>query len=181
MKRLSSIFLLLVVVFSASANDKSRVNRGMLAAMEKSFDARVQRMWDDNPYVLAGSTRGVYLDGYGAVFTAEVLLVTGPTMILRAGVTKEERERHRQKKMDRLPQLKQALRQALVDSAASLDTVPGEEQIVIAVILPHYPWEDVTGMPAQVVMQAPKKKLLEAQHAGGNAAALDAVIHVTEY
>jgi hypothetical protein len=31
------------------------------------------------------------------------------------------------------------------------------------------------------VMQAPKKKLLEAQHAGGNAAALDAVIHVTEY
>lgn len=129
---------------------------------------------------MLGATRGIYLDGYGAVFTAEVNLVTGPTMMpMRAEVTKEEKDRHRQKKIERLPQLKRMLRQALVESAASLDTVPPDEQIVIAVFLTRYSWEDVSGLPVQLILQAPKKKLLEAQHSGG--ANLDAAIHVTEY
>jgi hypothetical protein len=43
-------------------------------------------------------------------------------------------------------------------------------------------WEDVSGMPAQVMVQATKKKLLEAQRAGaGGAAMLDQAIRVTEY
>ena len=46
--------------------------------MEKSLDNRIARLWQDNPFVLLGPTRGVYLDGYGAVFTAEVNLVAGP-------------------------------------------------------------------------------------------------------
>jgi hypothetical protein len=180
MKRLPTIFLLLVVVICATASDKPRVSRGMLAAMEKSLDLRVTRMWDDNPFVLLGPTRGIYLDGYGAVFTAEINLVTGPTMMMRSEVTKEEKDRHRQKRIERLPQLRRALRQALADSAASLDTVPPDEQIVIAVVLSHYPWEDVSGRPIELKLQAAKKKLLEAQRAGGGAA-LDAVIHFTEY
>ena len=182
MKRLS-IFLPLLVsvvaVVALGASDKPRVSRSMLGAMEKSLDTRVTRLWDDNPFVLLGPTRGVYLDGYGAVFTAEVNLATGPTMLLRADVTREERDRHRQKKIERLPQLKRMLRQALVDSAASLDTVPPEEQIVIAVFLTRYTWEDATGLPGQLILQAPKKKLLEVQHAGGTN--LEAAIHVTEY
>jgi hypothetical protein len=180
MKRLSAIFLLLVVAICATASDKPRVSRGMLAAMEKSLDTRVKRMWDDNPFALLGDTRGIYLEGVGAIFTTEVNLVTGPSVMMRSELTKDEKDRHRQKRIERLPQLRRALRQALVDSAASLDTVPADEQVVIAVFLYHYPWEDVTGMPVQLTLQAAKKKLLEAQRAGGGAA-LDAVIHVTEY
>ncbi len=71
-------FLLLVVAASAIASDAPRVPRTTLAAAEKSLDNRFAGLWSDNPFVMLGPTRGVYLEGYGAVFTAEVNLVAGP-------------------------------------------------------------------------------------------------------
>jgi len=150
----------------------------MLYAMEKSLDNRFTRLWDDNPFVLPGPTRGIYLEGHGAVFSAEVNLVTAPTLIMRPEMSKDEREHFRLKKIQRLPQLRSAMRAALADSAASLDTVPNDEQIVIAVLLSRYGWEDVTGLPSQIMVQGQKKKLIDAKSAGG--AGLDAAIHVTE-
>jgi hypothetical protein len=176
---------LLLAVFAASyvpasaANASPRVTRPMLVAMEKSLDSRVTRLSQENPFLLLGPTRGIYLDGYGAVFTAEINLVSSPAAMLmfRPQMTKEEIEQHRQKKLSRLPQLKEALRQALIDSAASLDTVPGEEQIVVVAMLSKYPWEDTTGLPQQIMMQASKKNLLDQRN---NPAALDSVIRTIE-
>src|ERR1700678_832504 len=98
---------------ASAANASPRVTRPMLVAMEKSLDSRVTRLSQDNPFVLLGPTRGIYLDGYGAVFTAEINLVSMPAamMMFRPELTKEEIEQHRQKKLARLPQLKEALRQ----------------------------------------------------------------------
>jgi len=179
MKRPFSIFLLLALAFSASAGDKPRVSRVSLVAMEKSLDNRVTRLWDDNPFVLLGPTRGVYLEGYGAVFTTEVNMVAQPTSLMNPIVSKQDVIRHHQNKLERMPQLRTLLRTALVDSAASLDPVPPEEQITIVAFLTRYPWEDPTGLPVQVIMQAPKKRLIDAQRAGG--ATVDAAIRVTEY
>jgi hypothetical protein len=179
MKKIFLPILLLVVVFaSTAATSGPRVSRGTLASMEKSLDERIQRMFDDTPYLLLGSTRGVYLEGYGAVFTAEVNLVMNPVSLMNTRLTKEDIARVRQKKIDRLPMLKKVLRESMVSMAASLDTVPGEEQIAIVAFIDHYPWEDVTGIPVQLTLTAQKKKLVDAQRAGG--AGLDAVIHVTE-
>jgi len=163
----------------AGTNDSPRVTRPMLVAMEKSLDSRVSRLSQDNPFVLLGPTRGIYLDGYGAVFTAEINLVSAPAamMMFRPQLTKEEIEQHRQKKLERIPQLKQAMRQALIDSAASLDTVPAQEQIVVVAMLSKYPWEDTAGLPQQIMMQASKKNLLEQRN---NATALDSVIRTIE-
>jgi hypothetical protein len=97
---------------------------------------------------------------------------------MRPEMSKDEREHFRLKKIQRLPQLRSAMRAALADSAASLDTVPNDEQIVIAVLLSRYGWEDVTGLPSQIMVQGQKKKLIDAKSAGG--AGLDAAIHVTE-
>ena len=178
MKRFSSIFLLLALAISAGAVDKPRVERKTLVAMERSLDDRVTRLWDDNPYLVLGPTRGVYLEGYGAVFTAEINLVAAVGISpFHPAYSKPEIDRHRLKKLERLPQLKTAMRDALVASAASLDTVPPDEQIVVVAFLTKYPWEDGNGIPAQVTMQAPKKKLLDAQRAGAN---LESVIRVTE-
>lgn len=178
-----SIFLLLAFAFAlgaaATASDKPRVSRATLVAMEKSLDGRVTRQWDDNPFVLLGATRGVYLDGYGAVFTAEVNLVAAPLGLMHPTMTKPEIERYHQKKLERIPQLKGLMRDALAASAASLDTVPPDERIIIVAFLSRYPWEDPAGIPAQVTMQALKKELLAAQHSG--LASLASVIHVTEY
>ncbi len=179
MKKIFLPILLLVVVFaSTAATSGPRVSRATLASMEKSLDERIKRLWDDTPYLLLGDTRGVYLEGYGAVFTAEVNLVMNPVSLMNTRLTKDDIARVRQKKVDRLPLLKKALRESMVSMAASLDSVPGEEQIAIVAFIDHYPWEDVTGIPVQITLTAQKKKLLEAQRANG--AGLDAVIHVTE-
>jgi hypothetical protein len=169
---------LAAVVALTAASAGPRVSRGTLATMEKSLDERIQRLWDDTPYLLLGTTRGVYLEGYGAVFTAEVNLVMNPVSLMSTRLTKDDIARVRQKKLDRLPTLKKVLRESMVSMASSLETVPGEEQIAIVAFIDHYPWEDVTGVPVQITLTAQKKKLVEAQRAGGTA--LDAVIHVTE-
>lgn len=156
----------------------------MLVASEKSLDERFSHLWDDNPFVLLGPTRGIYLDGYGAVLSAEINLVTGPALLLVRPVPgKDEIVKHRQKKLERLPELMRAARQALMDTAATLDSVPPQEQIVIVMFLSRYPWEDTSGLPVQVLLRAQKSKLLEAQRAGsaGQAAALDAAIQVEQF
>ena len=58
-----------------------------------------------------GPSRGVYLEGYGAVFTAEVNLVAGPPMTLfNVTVTKDYVARHKQIKIARIPDLKKNCR-----------------------------------------------------------------------
>jgi hypothetical protein len=178
-KILLPLLLLLVVVVSLTAANAPRVGRATLLSVEKSLDERFRGLWDDNPYLLLGTTRGVYLENYGAVFTMEVDLVVNPTSLMHANVNKDEVVKFHQKKVLRVPILKQALRDALVATAASLDTVPPEEQITIVAFLSNHPsWEDMSGIPTQITVQAPRKKLLDAQRAG--AAAVDAVIRVTE-
>lgn len=176
-------FLLLVAVnvtANAATGDQPRVSRAMLVTGEKSLDDRFSRLWDDNPFVLLGPTRGIYLEGYGAVLTTEINLVTAPPYaMVRPVPGKDEIAKHRSKKIERLPELKRAMRQALVDTAASLDTVPAQEQIVVVMFLSRYPWEDTSGLPVQVMMRAQKGKLLEAQRSGG--AGLDAAIQVEQF
>lgn len=172
-------FLLLAVAASAIASDAPRVSRDQLVTVEKSLDSRYTKLWDDNQIVVLGPTRGIYLEGYGAVMTSEVDLVAGPTMLfIRGPLTKDEVEKFRQKKIGRVPDLKRAMRQALIDSAASLDGVPLEEQIVVVAMLSKYPWEDFKGLPHQIMMQAQKKKLLDALRSG--AGTLDEAIRVQE-
>ena len=84
------LVVFLVVAASAIASDAPRVPRTTLAAAEKSLDNRFAGLWNDNPFIMLGPTRGVYLEGYGAVFTAEVNLVAGPQIgILTPSMTKQ--------------------------------------------------------------------------------------------
>lgn len=178
-KILLPLLLLLIAVVSLTAANAPRVGRATLVSVENNLKERVLKLWDDNPYLLLGSWRGVYLENYGAVFTAEIDLVLNPTSLMHANVNKDEVVKFHQKKLMRIPILKKALCDALVATAASLDSVPPDEQITIIAFLPNHPsWEDMNGIPTQITVQAPRKKLLDAQRAG--AAAVDAVIHVSE-
>ncbi|MEO8026880.1 MAG: hypothetical protein ABI823_10415, partial [Bryobacteraceae bacterium] len=170
---------LFATVLLAAGVEKPRVSRASMVAMEKSFDGKVTHLWDDNPFVLLGSTRGVYLDGVGAVFTTEVNLATGPTMFGQVELSKDQVARHKQKKLARLPQIRQAAREMMMSAAASLDGVGADEQIVFCIFLSRYPWEDATGLPSQLQLQAQKKRLLEVQRARG--AGLESAIKIVEY
>ncbi len=182
---LVSFLLAMTAAVSASAAEASvapRVARGTIAIAEKNLDNRFIRLWDDNPVAVLGPSRGVYLEGYGAVFTAEVNLVAGPPMTLFGiSATPDYKARYKQIKIARIPDLKKELQKALADLATSKEmaAVPPDEQIVLVAFLSHYPWEDLSGVPAQIMMQGSKKKLMEAKSAGG--ASLEAAIQAVQF
>jgi hypothetical protein len=177
MKTMKSIVLPLILVSAAyaAAGEAPRVDRAQMEKVEKSLDATLLRFTIDNSHTLIGLTRGVYLEGVGAVLTAEVIVVNAPVNIMHPLPTKEEIVQMHKKKLERIPLLKRVLKDALVAAALGLDTIPPDEQVVIAVIIPRFTFEDGTGLPAQITVQATKRKLLESK-----GAALDALIRVTE-
>jgi hypothetical protein len=145
--------------------------------MEKSLNQTISGLWTDNQYLLIGETRGVYLEGYGAVFTAEVNLVANPISLMNTRVTPADVARFRQTKLERVAVLKKTLREALASTAASLDAVPLEEKVTIVAFLDHFPFEDMNGVPSQISVEGQKKALLDAQRAGRG---LESVVRVTE-
>ncbi|MEQ1885771.1 MAG: hypothetical protein ABL967_11970 [Bryobacteraceae bacterium] len=167
-------FLLATLLFSTAATvllqaaaDPPRVSRTTLIGTEENLDNRFRQLYSDNPYALPGPTRGVYLEGFGVVFTAEVNLVNGPAIhMFHPNATPEEIAAHHAAKLKRVSGFRTALQAALVNVAATLESVPDEEQIVLVGMLAKYPWEDLTGMPRQILVQGPKKKLVDAKKSG---------------
>jgi hypothetical protein len=177
MKKLVS-FLLLTVAICTAAATSPRVSRTVLKAVETSLTDRVKALWEDNPFSVIGNTRGLYLEDYGAVFTMDVSPVLSTTSMMHPTVTKDEVIKAHQQRIQRITQLKQAMRLAVADAAASLDPVPADDQITVIVYLAYHEWEDISGTPGQITFRAKKKALLEARRAGG--AALTQAVQVTE-
>lgn len=180
MKRV--VLIAAVAVFAFGAGDeKPRVAREAMMVLEKKFDKRIEGFSIDDPFYLLGTTRGVYLDNYGVVFTAEMNLVGAAVVTpFRPAFTKEHIEKLRLKKIDRVVALKKIMRDMMVDSATSLRSVPAEENVVVGVTLFYYSWEDRTGLPAQVLMQAKRQTLTGLETGQIDSAALDKAIHVEE-
>jgi hypothetical protein len=133
--------------------------------LERRFDTGLAGIGGPNdPIDILGATRGLYLDGYGAVFTTEVSLIITPQVNpFRQQITKEEATRVHQRKVARLPLLKQAMADMMKSSAMTLIQIPDGQQIVLAVRLLYLPWEDTTGLPAQVLMSASRREVLNGQ------------------
>ena len=162
----------LLIVFAGLAGTAvtpARIKRPLLRDMEISLDDRIGKMWPDNPFAVVGHTRALYLEGYGAVFTAEISLAFSGLSPMHAFLTPQDKAGVIKTKNDRLPQLKKTLEEALVDSAASasFDPLPANEQVVIEVILDRYDWEDRPAYPAEMIFQGTKQKLLEVKRANG--------------
>ncbi len=178
-----ALITLLAGAALAAATQKPLVSRAALAALEKNFDQRIyQRFGVDDPMDLLGTTRGVYLDGFGALFTAELSLVLAPTITpFRPTISKDQAARLRERKLARLPALKQTMLDMMVTSAANLKEVPLEEQIVVGVSLQYYSWEDTAGLPGQILMQAQRKTLVGFESGRLTRAQLDAAVRVSEF
>ena len=167
---------------ASSPSEKPRVSRGAVEAMEKTMDDRLRGLWTAEPAEVIGLTQGVYLNGYGAVFMGEVNLAPA------SGITPfhptrspDEVKRVHEKKVARVPELKKALEQMLVDSAGSLDTVRDNEQIAVGISLFYWVWEDKAGLPAQIVMRAPKGALLQVKTGKAAKSALNGILTVDEF
>jgi hypothetical protein len=168
-----------VVARPARAAEPPHLPLAKVVNTEKLISTQLAAMYPEEPWFLIGPARGVYLNGFGVVFSAEINLATGPSLSpFKQTITREEIARHRDKKELRLPVLRTRLYAIVGEMAAYLDTLPGNEEFVLVVTLLKYPWEEANGMPSQIVLRVPRAKLLEARR---QSASLDTVVKVQEY
>lgn len=147
---------------AVTPTEKPRIPRQTFTDLERLFDNKLATIGNTNdPLDLLGATRGLYLDGYGAVFTTELSLIITPTINpFRQQITKEEAVKVHQRKLDRLPLLRKTMRDMVQASASVLGAMPANQQLVVAVRLLYLPWEDTTGLPGQIVMKAERRAAL---------------------
>jgi hypothetical protein len=133
--------------------------------LEIRFDTQLASIGGPNdPIDILGTTRGLYLDGYGAVFTTEMSLIITPRINpFHQQMTKEEVAAVHRRKLARLPELKQAMADMMKSSAMTLIQIPDSQQIVVAVRLLYLPYEDTTGLPAQLLLSASRRDVLNGQ------------------
>lgn len=158
-----------------AASVAPRVTRNNLAALERYSDGRLVQLEGSNPGEALGKTRGVYLEGYGAVFSAEVDLIPFAAVNpFRPAYTDAEVGKLRTQKQARIDLLKKRMVESMVVMAQQLEAVRPSEQIALAVTIPYWPWEKANGMPRQILIQAPKSALV----GGSN---LEASLKVQEF
>jgi hypothetical protein len=171
--------LVVFATVASTAITPAKVTRPSMRSMEKSIDQSLSTLWPDNPVTVVGPTRAVYLEGYGAVLTAELSLANEGVSLMHPNLTPQDKALVVKKKTERVPQLEKALKEALVGAAASLDTVPPSEQMVIQVVLDRFTWEEDPKYPAEMIVQGQRQKLLDVKRANG--AGIDTAIRITEH
>jgi hypothetical protein len=182
MKRWIFVMLIIALAVWSAAGARARVDREALANLERSFDARIESYSPNDPFHLLGTTRGVYLEDYGVVFTTEVNLVAAAVRSpFRPEYTPEQLAQLRQKKLLRVDDLKKLMRSMMVDSATSLKPVPAEQRIAVGVSLFRFTWEDSRGLPSQIVMETRRQELLDFEAGRLDSAGLDNAIRVQEF
>jgi hypothetical protein len=170
----------ILLLIGAAAADGPRVTAQAVSRLEGQIDSLFAK--GPTPCDILGNTRGVYLDGYGEVFTSLLSLAPTPTPNpFRTFTSKDVMDIHA-RKVKQVPVLREKMRDTLLAMAASpaLEGVRGDEQIVCGVSLFYYSWEDTNGLPAQIVMQGAKRKLLDVQAGRVPRAQLDAIVKVQE-
>ena len=156
-------------------------SRGEIDAVERGFDQKLQRYSVEAPIEVLGLTRGIYLTGYGVAFTTEVSLVPTPGISpFRPAFTKDDIARVKAAKAKRLPAIRGLMRDAMVSSAGSMDRLPMDEQVVFGVFFFYNAWEDSSGLPHCVTMQARRRALLDVATNRQPRTALDSIIQVRE-
>ena len=181
MKILAIASLLLCAFPGGSMADKSKVSRAMIQSMEGILDGHLSKLWPDDPVQVLGLTQGAYITGYGAVFMSEVNLAPGGAITpFHQTMTKDEITRLHEKKLTRLPRLKEEMQNMLVSSASSLDSVPADEQIALGITLFYWKGEKTEALPAQIVMHASKRQLVGVK-TGLSKATLATVVTVEQY
>lgn len=139
-----------------------KLSIGSFLPLEKRFNTQLATLFDaNNPLDLLGLTRGVYLEGYGVVFTAELSLMVTPNITpFQMEIPKELADRVRQTKIERLPVLKTAMKEMMAIAARTFFQIPPNQQVAISVRFLYQPWENRTGMPSQILMRADRRGAL---------------------
>jgi hypothetical protein len=136
------------------ATEAAPVPLQAIRGLEKEMDGRISATGGKNPCNVLSPTRGLYISGLGAIFSAEVELAATPggVGIFQTTVGPQQKAKYRGDKLANIPQIEQTLR----DMALALSTSPtlklsDNDQVVVVARLVYRSWEDVTGLPGQIV------------------------------
>lgn len=141
-----------------NASDKPVVSVMTMTDVEKLLDKKMLSIGGNQPVMLLGNARGLYLDGFGVVLTQEISLVQTPfPSPFRPPITPQETARTHQRKLERLPLARQTVREMWTLAASTLGSLPENEQIVVAERLLYQSWEDTKGLPAVILVRATRK------------------------
>lgn len=154
-----------------------------ISALQRVEKAANERFAPDagDPYELLGDARGTYVPGYGGFFTFEMNLVNvQPITPFHMTVSPQEVRSIHERKIKKLVALKSAMRDLMLQSAASLSTLPPTEQITFEAFLIHLSYEDRSGLPRRLTMTTSRQKLLDAAAKHATPADLASLIEVRE-
>jgi hypothetical protein len=145
------------------------IARQTFTEMEKRFDSQLAATGGAHPIDVLGLTRGLYLDDYGVIFTAEVSLIQTPppSPFRKDGISPELRSEVYRQKTENLPLLKKVMREMVKNTAMTfgaagvkMNILKPNAQVVLAVRLLYLPYESTIGLPGLIVMKADLKGAL---------------------
>ena len=147
---------------------KATIALGTLSTLESGFDGKLASFNVNDPIDLLGRTRGIYLDGYGVVFTTEISLIVTPSINpFHQVMTPAEIAAVHQRKVKRLPVLPDMMKDMVHAVAKTLQVasaagaqIPYDQKVVVAFRLLYLPWEDTSGLPGLLIAKADLRSAL---------------------
>lgn len=136
---------------------KAANSREAFRILESDFDDRLKMADPKSPMTILGMTRGLYLQGYGVVFTTELDLSAGVNPLFHPNVTAEDKVNTHNQKLKHLDVLRQQMRDMMALCAKNMDFLAPNDQVVVAVRLLYQGWEDKSGLPDQILMKADRR------------------------
>ena len=135
----------------------SNVAPSAFRRVESDFDSNLKLADQKNPLNVLGLTRGLYLPGFGVVFTTEVeLAMNNFNPMFNQHVGAEAKTSLHENKVRHVELLRQQMGAMVANIAKNLTFLGPTDQVVVAVRLYYASWEDKTGLPDQIVMRADK-------------------------
>lgn len=145
------------------AATESPVSPKSIQAVEGSLNDAFRANTPD-PYNLLGTARGTYIPNYGTLFTVEMqLLYVSPPNPFRTVISPQEIESVHERKLKKLPVLREALQNQMLSACKTMDGLPLSEHVAIEAILFSFSFENSKGLPQRIFMTAEKGQLLDAQ------------------
>jgi hypothetical protein len=144
---------------------KPKIPLSSFVTLERGFDSKLNALGGGNEGIdLLGATRGVYVDGFGVVFTTEMgLLVTPTVTVFNKTITDATKARVHSAKVSRLPALRQAITDMTREIATNMGQVPDDQQVVVAVRLAYASWETTAGLPGLIMAKADRRSAMAGQ------------------
>jgi hypothetical protein len=135
----------------------SNVSPSAFRRIESDFDSNLKLADQKSPLNVLGLTRGLYLPGFGVVFTTEVELAQNSiNPMFNRSISAEAKANLHDTKARHVELLRQQMGAMVANIAKNLTFLGPTDQVVVAVRLYYDSWENKSGLPDQIVMRADK-------------------------